>query len=363
MNILFVAGSFNQGGAEYQLLALANLMKNRNNNVFVLALTDYDFFKPFLIKNGIEFRTLRNDESTFLRVLQLTKFIRSRKPDVIISFMKVPAMASIIAKMLSGVKCKLLLSERTALIQNPRDIFHFSMWHYADMVTTNSISKFNYLNVKFPLLRKKLNLVYNIYDNDCFENEFKIEIPFSVKKTDFVFVGRISPEKNLRNLIEALGEIKRLKISFKFNIYGDTRNETYSREIYDLIKTNGMEDCVFLNGTRNSEELKLIYKSSGLLFLLSEYEGFSNVLAEALINGCIVLVSNIPENTQVIKDGENGFCVESASRESIVSGLMRYMNLSDSELERMSTNNFRKAEEVFNLDAAYLKYISIINES
>ena len=43
MRIFFLAGSFNQGGAEYQLLALANLMQRKGHQVHVLAITDYDF--------------------------------------------------------------------------------------------------------------------------------------------------------------------------------------------------------------------------------------------------------------------------------------------------------------------------------
>ena len=55
MKILFITGSLNQGGAEYQILELAKLFQNKGHEVEVFAITDYAFYKPFIIKNKIKY--------------------------------------------------------------------------------------------------------------------------------------------------------------------------------------------------------------------------------------------------------------------------------------------------------------------
>ena len=61
MKILLITGSLNQGGAEFQLLALSILLKSKGLDIEVLALTDYTYFLPFVKKNNIKYSCVSND--------------------------------------------------------------------------------------------------------------------------------------------------------------------------------------------------------------------------------------------------------------------------------------------------------------
>jgi glycosyltransferase involved in cell wall biosynthesis len=314
-----------------------------------------------LESKGIPYQCLSNLDSTFKRVWQLSRFIKSFGPDAIITFMKVPSMASIIARALSGVKCRLMVSERTALVKPFRDFIHFSIWHFADVITTNSISKVDYFKRNFPFIHRRLHLITNIYDHDVFTEPKETQSKRLSHDFNFIFVGRISPEKNLEILLRSLGKVSSLGYDFSFNIYGDIRNSSYYLRLNNVIDELKLNDKVFFHGPTKPEDLKVIYRHCDLVCLLSEYEGFSNVLAEVLINGSIALTSNIPENAYIIKDNENGFLVRNDDIDSITNGFLRYIRLDRDKRSIIRENNVSRAQVLFNRDRIYEMVIGLLN--
>ena len=58
---------------------------------------------------------------------------------------------------------------------------------------------------------------------------------------------------------------------------------------------------------------------------MSDYEGNSKTILEALGSGCIVIASNIPNNLEIISNGSNGFIFEN-SKENLIKLLDRIIN-------------------------------------
>jgi GalNAc-alpha-(1->4)-GalNAc-alpha-(1->3)-diNAcBac-PP-undecaprenol alpha-1,4-N-acetyl-D-galactosaminyltransferase len=361
MRILFVSGSFNQGGAEFQILSLANLMKENGHEVYVIALTDYDFYKKYLTINGISFHCLRNSDKKIVRIRHLAQFIKHYRPQAIIAFLKNTSFATILAKVLSGINCKLLLGERTALVKPVRDFFHFSLWHYADVVTTNSVSKLEYLKKNFPFLRKKLYLVKNVFSQDNYLPATGIESFFKSEYINLIFVGRISPEKNIHKLINALPQLKYSGKGIRLHLFGDARNIEYKSNLVELIKENNLAEMVLFRDAVSQHKLKQIYAQADLICLLSDYEGFSNVLAESMMQGCIPLVSDIPENTQVVKPGFNGFVAKLSDSDSIRKQLQEFLSLKPDQITQMRQNNRQLIQEFLDPKQIYQAYINLLS--
>lgn len=361
MRILFVSGSFNQGGAEFQILSLANLMKEHGNEVYVISLTNYDFYKDYLHNNNISFHCLKNNDWKIKRIFQLSKFIKTFQPDAIIAFLKNTSLSTILAKMLSGWKCRLLLGERTALVKPLRDFLHFAWWHYADIVTTNSVSKFEYFKRNFPFLRHKLSLVRNVYKMESFFPPLSSEEVFNKNFINIVFIGRLSPEKNIHKLIESFAIISDMRYNFKLHLFGDSRNQAYRNKLDDLIDRYKLKEKVIYWNAVPQEKLKNIYSKADLICILSDYEGFSNVLAESMMQGCIPMVSNIPENTQVVKPGLNGFVVDITNPYSIVEELEKFLKLDSNAIDSMRFHNKKIIQEFLNPDIIYQDYSQLLS--
>lgn len=357
MKILFIAGSLNQGGAEFQLLQLAKLFQEHKHDVEVFAITDYNFYRPFIEKNNIAYFHLNNDQGKFKRVLLTAKKIKITQPDLIVSYLKVPSQVAVFAKYISHSRAKLIVGERTSFIQPLYDCFHFNLMHLADHLTVNSVVRLKQLQKHFSFLRNKISFFPNIIDLDAFPYDQKRS---QLNSRKIGFVGRIAPEKNIVNLIKAIKLLTDNNNDVQLLLYGDARNEVYLEKVNSLIAKAKLQDSVVLKG--KTDTVQEAYKNIDLLCLISDYEGFSNVISEALCSGVPVITSDVEENKYLIENGVNGFVVNHKDPESIAEGIEKYLQMDAQSKDKMSKENRKKAEVLFDKDVLYSKYMAIINE-
>ena len=357
MKVLFITGSLNQGGAEYQILQLAKLFQEKGNVVEVFAITNYSFYQSFVFKNNLKYSHLNNNQNKFKRVIQTSKKIKQFQPDLIISYLKIVSKVAVIAKILSNKNTPLIVGERTSDIQPLHDKVHFNLMRLANAVTVNSLSKLDYIKTNFSGISDKTYFFPNILDVN--------EISFLDKKYDqsnlhVGFIGRISPEKNILEMIKAVGLLKEKGRKIQFSIYGDGRNANYLEQVTNLILSEGLANEVQLMGKTN--EVFEVYKKIDLLILISDFEGFSNVISEALASGLPIITSAIPENEYLVADAVNGFVVDHKEVLSIANGIEKFMNLPNTGKRKMSNNNRKKSEEIFDKNSLYNKYINLIQK-
>ena len=109
----------------------------------------------------------------------------------------------------------------------------------------------------------------------------------------FLFAGRISPEKGVDTLLEALRPLPRTK---KLAIAGGT---SYSDDYIEQVKALAWDDVVFL-GQVDHETMEELYSNCYAFILPSDMEGLSIALLEALSFGTCILATEIPENLEVL---------------------------------------------------------------
>ena len=103
------------------------------------------------------------------------------------------------------------------------------------------------------------------------------------------FISRIARHKNLDF---ALRRLARLEGEVEFNIYGPLEEEGYWAECEALIRTMPKNVRVTYGGQLSHEEVFKTLSEHHLLFLPTRSENFGHVIAEALLAGCPVLISN-----------------------------------------------------------------------
>jgi glycosyltransferase involved in cell wall biosynthesis len=356
--ILLVVGSINQGGAEFQLLSLARLLQSKGLNVEVLALTDYNYFKPYIVEHGIKYSSVSNEGSTLKRLRKAVKQIIGKKPDLVISYIKRVSQVSIVARVLSGFRFKLIISERTSLIKPRHDLFYFNLALLANKVTVNSTSKYAYIKKRFPLLTNRTEFIPNIIDIKKFSsvqlNKYEFE------NVRISYVGRISPEKNLLNLVKAIHIIVDKGYKVTFSLIGESNNKNYLEEVSNLINKLKLETVVKYEGP--TTDVTEVYKKTDLLCLVSVFEGFSNVLSEAIASGIPVIASDIEENRFLVDDKINGFLVDPNDPASLAAGIEKFLQLTPAEVEIISKSNRKKAIAIFDEENLYQRYLGIFKQ-
>jgi glycosyltransferase involved in cell wall biosynthesis len=115
-------------------------------------------------------------------------------------------------------------------------------------------------------------------------------------------------------------------------------------------------------GRLNEGETHEAMISSKIFILLSNYEGLSFSLIQAMANGLTPIVSNVTGNTAVVKNGINGIVEEIEDISKITNAINKL--LADSEYyKRISLEAKLTVTEKYNLDANLEKITSLIKQN
>ena len=166
----------------------------------------------------------------------------------------------------------------------------------ADAVVLSTEKDAEFVMKKFKVPKDKISVIPNTIDTDLFspganDNE---------KRNRILYIGRLTEVKNLHIVIEALSGT-----GIGFDIYGKGELKNELIKLAELHKV----DLKIYKSLPN-EKLPEIYRQYPIFVLMSQFEGNSKVLLEAMSCGRTVVASNIPGNSAIIKDRINGILVE-----------------------------------------------------
>lgn len=127
-----------------------------------------------------------------------------------------------------------------------------------------------------------------------------------VGKKVFLFVGRLSPEKNIEYLVKSFIVASKKHNDIELLIVGDdgSTDGTVRRNIEKMIAEEHCS-CIQLLGRKEGTELYSIYSCGQVLILPSLSEAFGAVTNEALLAGEYVMVSKYAGSASLVTS-ENG---------------------------------------------------------
>lgn len=128
----------------------------------------------------------------------------------------------------------------------------------------------------------------------------RIRDKFRLPQRFILFVGGITPLKNVPTLLRAVRMLKQKGYEHKLVIVGFRRWKYM--EALALVKELGLEQEVIELGFVNDEELPAVYNLADCFVLPSFYEGFGIPILEAQACGCPVVISN-PAPMQEVAGG------------------------------------------------------------
>ena len=142
--------------------------------------------------------------------------------------------------------------------------------------------------------------------------------PFEARREvkNFLYVGRLSPEKNLEFLIRAFRKLPDLTLS----VIGFGPQEA---ELKSIVGAN-----VVFQGAVANTNLPKLYQQNDVFVLPSKSEPWGMVVEEALNNGLPVLVSNrVGCAEEIVVHGKNGMVFEWDSEESFLAAIRQLQDV------------------------------------
>lgn len=146
-------------------------------------------------------------------------------------------------------------------------------------------------------------------------------------------VGRLIPQKNFGLLIDAFSDFVKEYPQYRLVIFGEG---PLRGELEEQIKKLGIRDRVELPGI--VKDAIKINNDARLFILSSRFEGYPNVLAEAMANGIICIASDVASGTvrQLITHEENGYIYPVGDKEKMLACMKNAM-MNSNRLDDMSS--------------------------
>ncbi len=342
------------GGAQRQLVGLASLLKSKGYKVTLITYHDNNFYLPFLNQHEIEYVYVEKAENSLKRIYAIYGVMRRLSPDVIISYLESPNIISCILKLFLPT-IKLIVSERnTSQKKGLSEFLRFSLYRFADYIVPNSHSQAHFISTNYGGLRRKVHTITNFVDTNLFKPNYKL----NQRVNNILSVGRITPQKNIITYIQVAKNVVEKHPTIIFDWYGDTDNPIYENECLDMVKRLNLENnFIFHSAEKN---IIPIYQSSGVFCLPSIYEGFPNVVCEAMSCGMPILCSDVCDNPIIVSDSYNGFLFNPKSIHEIAEAINRCIEMPQSDLDEMRDRSRKIAEDIFSADSMVDQYIKLI---
>lgn len=310
--------SLRGGGAERAMVALANGFAQRGYKVdLVLADANGVFRKE--VSQAV--RIVDLDAGRMLSsILKLAAYLRSSRPEVLLSAMTHVNLAAIWARRIAKTKTRLVLSERSTLSQALKGLGtrRLTAWLMptlvrlsypaADAVISVSRGVEEDLLRHVPLPPESLHVVYNPVVDESLDqraNEPVDHVWFEGGAPPVIIaVGRLTEAKNFPLLVRAFARVRENR-QCRLMILGEG---PLRPALEALINELGLERDASLRGFVDNP---LPYmRQAGVFVLSSSWEGLPAVLIQAMACGSRVVSTDCPSGPrEILEDGRWGALV------------------------------------------------------
>lgn len=308
--LMLIIPSLDQGGAEKQLTLLASQLPRDQFNVSVCALTRGGPYESTLQHNDVPVTVIgKKFKVDPLAYGRLKQHIQQQKPDLVHTWLfaansygRRAAQAAGTPHIICGERCvdrwkagyehwiDKALDRRTDRIAcNSSGIRDFYVEHGRDADKFRVIPNGMRIDPAPPTKTKA---------------QLFAELGIPEEARLMVAVGRLWPQKRVKDLIWAVDILRRVRDDAHLLIVGDGPQSNRLRQYARQVTVN---EKVHFAGHRG--DVREILTHADLFFLASGYEGQSNALMEAMAAGVPPVVSDIAGNRDLVRHEENGYLV------------------------------------------------------
>jgi glycosyltransferase involved in cell wall biosynthesis len=347
--ICFVLPSLHGGGAERAAVQILNALDSRSWDRSM-----YLFRRegPYLNELDDEIAlSFGRSQSRVGRWRELRRFFRGSRPDVVVSFLSYFSVLA--AARAAGIGARVVFNQQTPMTAFLSDAdYHWRRpWRrrlfsavtrvgygLADRVVTTSKGVADDLISHFGVASARIQVIHNPVDLLQIARAVAEPLDPELERAWVPPVaGRLADAKNYPLLIDAMA-VLRERVPARLFILGSGELEGALRQ---RIAERKLEADVVLCGFQENP-WKYIARAD-VFVLTSRYEGFGNVLVEAMACGVPVVATSSPGTREIVSDGVDGLLVDRHEAAAVAAALERL--LTDEALHpRLSAGALASAE-------------------
>jgi glycosyltransferase involved in cell wall biosynthesis len=334
MHIVLVTRALDFGGAERQLVQLANGLAQRGHRVTVITFYPGSAFdgtlhqpNPALIVLG---KRGRWDLAGFL--WRFARRMRALDPDVIYGFLPVPNMLAVLAGTLvcrgaavvCGVRGTELESARYDWLERLTNRLQHRILGSSDLVIANSVTGADWLR-RTGLAESRIAVVRNGIDTEAIrpatpDARIAARQCLGCEAEAFIVavVARIDPMKDHATFLHAFARAVAAEPGIQALIVGDGPS-SQAAKLREQAEALGIDGRLIWTAARH--DVTIVYHAADLVCLPSAFgEGFPNILAEAMSAGLPCVATGVGDSAAVL--GPFGRVVPARDATAMASALL-----------------------------------------
>lgn len=356
---IFLRGLYG-GGTERVMLNLARGFIDRNLKVdLVLARAEGPYLAQ--VPSGVRVVDLKAQWMPS-SLPKLVRYLRQEHPKNLLTALHYPCELALWAKRLSGVSTRVVVSEHNNLSQEAQRIAQTSVrftplaarlfYPWADDIVAVSQGVAEDLANVTGLPLERIQVIYNpIIIPELFAQAKELADHPWFKPGEppvILGVGRLYPQKDFPTLIRAFAEIRQVR-SARLMILGDGPEEA---ELKALVSELGLEKEVAMLGFVQNP---YAYMAQAKVFALSSaWEGFGNVLVEAMAVGTPVVSTNCESGpAEILANGKYGLLTPVGDSKAMAEAILSVLSGNAKHLDPSWLDQF-------SLEACIQKYLSVL---
>lgn len=300
--------------------------------------------------------------STWKKIRALVKYLRQERPTALVSIYDTINLATW-AKILAGVSTKIFVDVQNTLSNEftgnrgkLKSCLVRLSYPWSDGVIASSQGVAKDLTVFAGISSADISVIYNpVVTPEIFE---KAEEPihhswFALGELPVILgVGRLSEQKDFSALIKAFAIVRKHRAS-RLVILGEGLLRT---QLEDLVKELGLQQDVGLLGYT---ENPYAYMAKASVFVLSsKFEGFGNVIVEAMAFGTPIVATDCPSGpSEILDDGKYGRLVAVGNINTLAEAIVETLDKSDRSPEY---NTLKSRATEFSVDLIADRYLKVL---
>src|SRR5262245_13604586 len=368
--ICFVLPSLIGGGAER---AAVNILNALDPAAWDRSMYLFEREGPYLGALDPAIRLASGDvDSRSGRWLALRRFLRATRPDLVVAFLSYFTVLSAVRG--AGIGARVVFNLQTPMSAFLADAdYHWRQpWHrrafelvtrvgyrLADAIVTTSAGVADDLIIRFGVARDRISVLHNPVDVTSIAAAAAEPLDRAHDRLwshpAIVAAGRLADAKNYPLLFDAFALVRQ-RLAATLFVLGEGEREAALREQVDRL---GLGDSVVFCGFQRNP-WKYIARAD-LFALSSRYEGFGNVLIEAMACGVPAVATSSPGTREIIRDGVDGLLVDVHEPAALAAALERV--LGDEALRRRMAEQARRRVVAFDVPAIAAAYGQMFAEA
>lgn len=333
MKILLLVSAMHRGGAERVAATLCNAWALRGDDVTLVATYSGRGQCQYPLADGVRLVYLADLVAGgagrligyAARLRALRRFIREQAPDVVISFLTNVNISAALA--CRGLGIALIVSERIdpgASTDFPRSMKWLCrrLYPLADIVTVQTESIARAMRALVPRARR-IEIIPNPIPEALLAMPRTARAPGARRR--LLGMGRLSAQKQMDHLVGVFGELAPAHPDVDLWIWGEGERQA---ELERQVRDAGLAHRVFLPGRTDAPWAEMA--ASEMLVLSSAYEGFPNVMLEAMALGLPCVAYDCPSGPRELSEqGEAAVLVPLNDRARLRDEIARLLDDAD----------------------------------